>query len=538
MKQKIQMCNEEEHQKWNRRSFLQALGFTGLGTMALANSSLTYAAGNKLTQALDSTETDNILVVLRLFGGNDGLNTVVPLNQYDLYANYRPTLKHAPSEMWNLSDDYAMPNQMSPLQGLWNDGAMKIVHSVGYKDLTQSHFKGTAVWAGAKEDNSIETGWMGRYFENKHPEYVFNPPEKPTAIQLGTLKNTTFDGEETRYNFSVASLSRLESIVNDGLAYEMKDLPDCLYGDRLKFVRGMYNSTYNYADVISEAYNSSTDYTGGNGYAKGGLHDGFSTPFGIVSRLIKGNLGTKVYTLTVSGFDTHSTQEALHDNLMKYMSDAISNFYEDLKQAGWADKVLVMVTSEFGRRVAENGSYGTDHGVAAPMLFFGEGLDGNGFIGEHGSLEQDKLYNGRDLQWHTDFKQAYATVLKEWMGVDEQLVDEVILDKQYESLPLFEEKTLSNSSFKAPVTAFASSVYYDETLATYIKINNHMTQHIVINVYDLNGRKLGAIVNRLLTSGTHKFDVKMLLKTDLPRGYYIYTVSTNSQNISRKLMVM
>ena len=138
-------CNGKAHQKWNRRSFLQALGFSSLGTMALANSSSTYSNENKLTAALNATESENILVIIRLFGGNDGLNTIVPLNQYDLYANLRPTLKHETSNLWNLSDDYAMPNHMSALESMWNEGAMKVVHSVGYENHSQSHFKGLSL---------------------------------------------------------------------------------------------------------------------------------------------------------------------------------------------------------------------------------------------------------------------------------------------------------------------------------------------------------------------------------------------------------
>ena len=172
-------------------------------------------------------------------------------------------------------------------------------------------------------------------------------------------------------------------------------------------------------------------------------------------------------------------------------------------------------------------------------MFFGEGLKGSGFVGEHGSLAADDLYNERDLQWHTDFKQVYATVLKEWMCVDRAIVDATVLDSEYESLDLgfVCSSTLSNGSFTEKIEAFSSQVIYDMG-NTYIKLHNNITQHVVINLYDLNGRNLGQINNSMLSAGTHSFDIKSKLKMDLSRGYYIYTISSNSKTVNKKLMII
>ncbi len=534
----IHHCNGEAHKKWNRRSFLQALGFSSLGSMALGSSSVSYAGNSLLSSAISATENDNILLIVRLFGGNDGLNTIVPLNQYDLYANYRPTLRHEESNLWTLNDDYAMPNFMNGLESMWGDGAMKVVNSVGYDSQSQSHFKGTEIWSAAKDDNSTNSGWLGRYFQHKYPEYIENPPEIPSAVQIGSRKNITFDGDDAKYSFSVSGVNGLQTILNTGLLYQMEGLPDCSKGNKLQFLRGMFNSTYSHADTIYQAYNASSDYTGGVGYNLSDAEDDFAATLSVVSRLIKGNLGTKVYTLTINGFDTHSTQANTHQALLTYLADAINYFYEDLRQAGYADKVMTMVVSEFGRRVRENGSLGTDHGIAGPIMFFGDALDGNGFIGEHSSLDEDKLMRNRDLQWHTDFKQVYATVLKDWLGVDETIVDTVVLDKSYEALPIFEEKTLSNESFINKVSPFSTTTYYDADHNTYIKINNRLTQHVVIQLYDLGGRQLGEVVNTVLPAGMHQFDIKRKLNIDLSRGYYIYKVISNSYQTSKKLMIV
>ncbi len=532
------ICNGEEHKKWNRRSFLQALGFTGVGTMALGSAGVSYAGNNKLSSAINNADSENILIILRLFGGNDGLNTIVPLNQYDLYANLRPNIRHAENTLWNLSDDYAMPNHMSALESMWNDGKMKVVHSVGYENQSQSHFKGTDIWSSGKDDNSTDTGWMGRYFEELYPDYIDTPPEYPTAIQIGTRKDTTFDGVDSRYSFSVATISFLNAVLNTGVVYETEGLSTCARGQKIDLLRGMYNSTFNHAGVIYDAYQSSTDYTVDGGY-NSDTSDDFAAALSKIARLIKGNLGTKVYTLDVGGFDTHIAQVGDHQTLTTNLSNALNYFYEDMADAGYGDKVLTMVVSEFGRRVFENGSLGTDHGIAAPIMFFGEGLNGSGFVGEHGSLAADELYNGRDLQWHTDFKQVYATVLKEWMCVDRDIVDSTVLDSEYDSLDLgfVCSSTLSNGSFTEKIEAFSSQVIYDLG-NTYIKLNNNITQHVVINIYDLNGRNLGQVNNSMLSAGTHSFDIKSKLKMDLSRGYYIYTISSNSKTVNKKLMII
>jgi len=525
-------CNGKDHNDWNRRSFLQALGFAGIGAMTLGNNQLTYANTSKLNEAIQSSNSDNILVTIQLFGGNDGLNTIAPLNQYDLYRNYRPTLGFKENELWKLSDEYAMPTFTQSLEKLWKEDQMKVIHSVGYENLIQSHFKGSDIWEGAYIDNSHETGWLGRYFEYKHPEYNSTPPEAPAAIQIGGQSNVSFNSNETRYNFSVSNVNKLKSIIEEGVSYRLEGLPEDDYGDTLRFLRGMYNSTSNHAEVIHDAYHQSKDYTTGIGYD---TLNNFGEDLSIISRLIKGNLGTRVYSITVSGFDTHVGQADKHQSLLTQLSEAISYFYEDLNQAGWGDKVLTMVSSEFGRRIAENGGAGTDHGVAGPIMLFGSGLDGNGFIGEHGSLAPDKLYNNRDLQWHTDFKQVYSNILKYWMLVDKDVVDSVVFGEPYEKLQLFEKQSklspTENTLDKYQV--FTHEVIQNSEGAS-ISIGNPHTQHTVIRLFDLNGKQVRTLSNSILKEGKHYFPVN---KKGLQTGYYIYKISSNTNEATGKIIL-
>lgn len=539
-KKKDTYCNIEDHKTWSRRSFLQALGMAGAGSMALGSTNLAFANDSQLSKALSEVDNDRILLIIKLFGGNDTLNMVVPLEQYDLYANARPTIKHNQSELWNLNNSFAMPNFMNHLEGMWGEGKMKIINSVGYENSSQSHFKGTDIWESADTSGTSEEGWMGKHFENQYEDYLINPPESPTAIQIGSLKNMTFDGNEAKYSFSVATINRLASIASTGINYKLDETENsssCQYDKQVKFLRSMANNTYTYADVIYDAYNSSTDYTEGDGYDQ---ENNFSKSLNVISRLIKGNLGTKVYMITLKGFDTHSEQKETHQELLTTLSKEIAYFYKDLTQAGWGDKVLSMGISEFSRRVHENGSQGTDHGTAGAVMLFGEALNGSDIVGKHASLKEEDLINkNRDMQFHTDFRSVYATVLKEWMCVDPNFVDQSILNGDFDSLDLGFEcdnptLNINNTSFQN--SSFESD-FYIENNKTVINIKNNYTQHIHISLYSLSGRKIETLANQLMTAGRHTIDVNSNSNTDLVTGYYIYQIQSNRGNISKKLYI-
>jgi len=494
MKNKSNFCNHHDHEEWSRRSFLKTLGFAGAGTLALSNSSLLFAQNSKLTNAIQNAESDRILLIIRLFGGNDGLNTVI----------------------------------------MWGDGKMKIAHSVGYDDLSLSHFKGTQIWSSGRSDGIVEeTGWMGRYFEGLHPDYNDNPPDVPTAIQIGTSKNTTFDGLDAKYSFSVSNVDRLEQITNSGIAFGLGRLPDCTHGDKLRFMRAITNSTYGYSDVIYEAFNRSTNFTDGGGYAD----NDFSQSLQIISRLIKGSLGSKVYMLTLDGFDTHSRQKGSHQDLLTTLSEAVDYFYKDLSDAGYGDKVLAMTVSEFGRRLQENDSNGTDHGTSSPILFFGEGLNGSGFVGDHASLKEEDLINGSFLNHHTDFRSAYASVLKEWLCVDSTVVDDLILRDEYETLDLGFSCATENIKPDNPNPNSFSSIVFIENLRSYIRLENITEQNIVIKLYAMSGQEIGTITNQVYPPGVYTIDIGNSINSTLATGAYIYKVSTETEEKSEVIPI-
>ena len=519
--------HSQEHKKWNRRSFLQALGLVGGGTMMLGGTTLTASRPSPLAQALTQANSDRILVLIRLEGGNDGLNTIVPVYDYDVYANLRPSIKLPENSLYSLSSDFGLPDFMSDLQSMWGDGAMKVVHGVGYEDSSLSHFRGSDIWASTEADTIIETGWFGRYFENLYPDYIVNPPEKPAAVQIGSVGNLIFEGADNNYAFSVANPNQLENIAENGTLHNMTDLPDCTYGEKLQFIRGTTNTTFTYAGEIHDAYSAST-----NGVEY--LDERLGRQLSIVARMIKGNLGTKVYMVTLGGFDTHANQIEDHANILNDLSNSVKLFFDDLNLTGHDEDVLAMTISEFGRRPDENGSNGTDHGAAAPLMLFGPGLEGNGFIGNHPSLTT--LDNNGNLVYNVDFRQIYATVMKEWLCIDANTVNQALLGGTYEAIDLgFNCSALDDDDFDT-IEGFSHFALYEDN-KTIIKFKNPNTEHTVVKLYNIIGQEVTTLINEMLFEGEHEIDVRQAAGRRLDTGQYIYRISVGDKNYSKSILV-
>ena len=520
-------AHEKEHATWNRRSFIQALGLAGAGSIMVGHAAVTASQPSPLSVALANAENDNILVIIRLKGGNDGLNTIVPIYDYDNYANLRPTIRHNESSLLNLNADFGVPNYMSEIESLWGDGKMKVVHGVGYDNQNLSHFTSSDIWASTQPNGFEPTGWWGRYFEDLYPDYLISPPEVPPAVQIGSIGNLIFEGTDNNYAFSVANPEQLANVAENGTLHDVLDIPDCVYGDKLLFMRSTANTTFLYSQVINEAYlaaNNSVDY--GNGK--------LSDQLSIVARMIKGGLGTKVYMVTLDGFDNHANQANDHQVLLQDISRSMKNFYDDLAATEMDNEVLSMTISEFGRRPYENGSNGTDHGAASPVLLFGSGLQGNGFVGEHPDITV--WDNNDNLIPSTDFRDVYATVLTDWFCLDPSVVDGILLNQQYENLNLgFNCGALGISEFDYEARLKHVPIYNGSQ--TSIEITMQVTANVDIRLYDILGKEIGILANEILFAGKHSIDVKSKINNRLSYGQYIYRISTGGQFYSKSIII-
>ncbi|NER09672.1 Uncharacterized conserved protein, DUF1501 family [Muriicola jejuensis] len=548
--------HDEEHKFWSRRSFLQALGIAGSGSMMLGSHMLTASAPSPLTAAIANADSDNILILIRLSGGNDGLSTVIPIQQYDVYANARPNIYIPESKVLKLTDDFGIPSYMSALESMWGEGQFKAVHGVGYENQSLSHFTGSDIYANTDLTTTgfsgLNTGWMGRYFENIYPDYLINPPASPAAIQIGQFGNLVFQGEETNYAFVTSNIDQLEEIAETGVQYSLDPalFNQCMYGDQLRFLRGVANTTYEYAGLIHEAYmrgQNQVEYQ----------DNGFARQLALLARLIKGNLGTKVYMISMGGFDTHGNQPLAHERLMSNLSIAVNNFYEDLTFTQQDEKVLSMTFSEFGRRIFENGSNGTDHGKAAPTLFFGSGLNGSAFVGDHPSLENP---NGRgNLEYTMDFRDLYATVLAEWMCVPIPLVEQHLLDHPYNPVNLgfncsgveFPDIAYSDEPFTPPtpmdpnsedpseelLNAIVHKPFYPTDQSPHIYLEMPFSAHVDIQLYNILGQNVGTIYNEMMFEGSVEINIRERMPMHLSTGKYIYRIQVQDRKMSKSVMV-
>jgi uncharacterized protein (DUF1501 family) len=519
--------HDHEHDYWSRRSFIQALGLVGGGSILMGQQAVSAAQATPLTVALSESQNDNILVIIRLNGGNDGLNTIVPVYDYATYANLRPNIRHFEPNLMPLNDDFSLPDFMGDLESVWGDGQMKVVHGVGYPDQNLSHFRSSDIWASAAHDYEEHTGWWGRYFEDLYPDYLTNPPAAPPAIQIGNIGNLIFDGFDNNYAFTVANIEQLQAIGTNGAIHDVVDVPGCIYGDKLTYLRATANTTYTYSGVINDAYMASNNNAN---YGNGDLAEQLAA----VARLIKGGLGTKVYMVSLGSFDTHADQRYQHQALLQDLSSTIKAFYQDLASGGWDQKVLSMTISEFGRRPYENGASGTDHGAASPMMLFGPALNGSGFVGEHPDLLTWDDYD--NLIPSNDFRDVYASVLANWFCLDPEVIDSILLNHNYEMLDLgLDCQTLSSPSPQSLLRFTHRPVYQNNQ--TIIELETQQTAHGRIILYDLMGRELVTLADRMFFPGRHQVDVRQAAGIRLSYGQYIYRITFAGQHYSKSIML-
>jgi hypothetical protein len=336
-----------------------------------------------------------------------------------------------------------------------------------------------------------------------------------------------FEGNDSNYSFSVANPAQLANVAENGTVHDVLNIPECVYGDKLLFMRATANTTFIYSQVLNDAYMSAVNNAP---YEDKEL----SNQLAIVARMIKGGLSTKVYMVTLNGFDNHANQVNDHRELLEDLANSVKNFYIDLADGGMDDKVLTMTISEFGRRPYENGSNGTDHGAASPVMLFGSGLEGSGFVGDHPNLTE---WDANDNLIPTnDFRDVYSTVLTDWFCLEPSVVDLILLNQTYESLDLgLSCETLSTSDFNNTSRLFHVPIYKNDR--TYIELNMPVTAHVDIKLYDIMGREIGTLANEVFFAGKQSIDVRANIKSRLSYGQYVYRIATGGQFYSKSILI-
>jgi len=401
-----------------RREFLRLSG-TGIGLLAFSRFAPDFLVQSTLAQTPAPEKDRSILVLVQLAGGNDGLNTVIPFEDANYYQ-LRPGLAIPKEKVLRLSDTMGLHPSCNELHSLFKDGKLGVVQNVGYPNPNRSHFRSTDIWeSGSDSDDVVSTGWIGRFLDNA----CAGAPQghDPLAVHVCNEVPPAFLAEKNHPTFGVLptagkrgrgkSPTLLEELVNSGAHAEPQDNATFLQQTMMDTL-----VTERRVQELLGSYKSDTPYP--------------STVFGMslrnVAALISARLPTRVYFVSLSGFDTHANQAASHQNLLKTLSDGLAAFQKDLEARKLADQVLTMTFSEFGRRPMENESKGTDHGTAAPLFVMGTQMKG----GMHGTAPDLNLKRNQDLTFSTDFRQVYSTVLDKWLACP----SEAVLGKRFDPI--------------------------------------------------------------------------------------------------------
>ena len=386
-----------------RRDFLR--------NTALASGVLMIPAFLKPFEALAASDISGYknLVIIQLSGGNDGLNTIIPYGN-DIYYQKRKTIAVSQTDIIKLNDMQGLNPNLSAMKDIYDQGLMSIINSVGYPNPDRSHFRSMDIWQTASDSSQfLTTGWIGRYLDS-NCQSCKNPY---TAIEVDDTLSLAMKGAKMKA-IAVQDPNKLYQTTREPFFKDLvHDHGDAnLNEDNLGYLYKTMIETYSSAEYIQ---NTSKTYTVTAEYPATALGNQLKT----VSKFINSGLQTRVYYMSLSGFDTHVGQQNQQSRQLKIYGDAVAAFIKDLKQTGKLDDTQVMTFSEFGRRVEQNASNGTDHGTANNILIYGGKLKKAGIYNDAPDLTQ--LDNG-DLKYQIDFRDVYATLLDKWLDVNNSQV--------------------------------------------------------------------------------------------------------------------
>ena len=490
--------------------------FSGLSVKA-------FTENHPLVQALlgSTTDTDKVLVLIQLNGGNDGLNTVIPLEFYGNYLNARRNIAIPQNRVLTLNGitKTGLHPSMIGFQNLYNEGKMAIVQSVGYPNPNFSHFRSTDIWMSGSDDNQVvNSGWMGRYLNVEYPNFPAGYPNTqmpdPLAIQIGSISSLALQGPGTNMGMSISDPNYFYDFL-DGVE---DPVPDTRWGKELKYIRLIGKQTEKYTGVIKAAAAHvpvQGDYPSNNGLAK---------ELKIVARLIKGGLKTRIYMVSTGGFDTHSNQINTidstignHATLLLKLSSAIKAFMDDIKTLGVDDRVIGMTFSEFGRRIKSNDSFGTDHGAAAPLFVFGKNVK-SGVIGNTPTIPANAGFND-NIAYQYDFRSIYASLLSQWFCVKPTDLQTIML-KNFQEIPLAVNSACGTTGLEDIIRGAGEELivnYPNPFVQTTSITFRTRGGHTLIQVIDPLGRVIRTLADKSYIQGTYTLSFDSM---GLPLGVY------------------
>ena len=537
-----------------RRKFIQ-LSSTGTLAGFILNGHMVNAFTR--TKLLDNVSEDVIrdrcIVMIQLSGGNDGLNSIIPLDQYDKYANIRPTIRiketgsnkgiELDSSLGVLDQTLLHPNLLA-FKELWDEGKLNIVHGVGYPQLNKSHFSGRALMSrggdGTDANSNKPDGWMARYLNSAFDHTTY---DDPLGIQLGNKKPADEFHSDAEHKVDI----NLSGQDVDGFYSQLSNIGNPLanygdesseYIDNINFINGMEVTATNYASRISAVFNAGTNNVS---YPSYDLANQLKT----VAKMLSGGSKTKLFLLRIDGFDNHANQVesqershmGKHADLLLQLSKSIKAFQDDLESLGIAQNVVTTTFTEFGRKPIENANKGTDHGNLGPMFVIGTGVT-PGFTGSHLSLDSFTLGGNVDhfhlnTQMQHDYRQVYAAIIGDFLGASSLNIIETEFDAYDQNrLNLISSPILNNpyekSTHSTSLVVAPNPVVND----TMIQFSSPMWMRGQLQIHDLQGRIVQELIANF-SSGTNQIPLHL---SHLSKGLYVLTVldDTNKTLASTK----
>lgn len=561
-----------------RRNFLKKLPVAVSIPFTIGGIPLNVMADNPLSMLASHSTNDKVLIILQMHGGNDGLNTLIPVTDYDQYYSRRANIaipakdsvrKYIPVDSTlPLDAQVGFHPDMQAMKGLYDQGRLGIIQGVSYKNNNGSHFRGRDIsFMGGGSDDYFNSGWVGRYLQHEYaPEtYPANFPNPemldPLALEMGNDVSLIFHQEgNIPTSISINDPVGFFNLVSELEGYDDVDadprgkppvaLENSPYGKELDWILSLEDKSKDYAERLYNVYQagraSTTTYPESYPFnAPSGSKINRLTPqLKLIARLLDGGCKTKVFLVKIGGFDTHASQVesydptmGVHAALMYHISTAMKAFQEDLRAKGLEDRVLSVTTSEFGRRVHSNGSYGTDHGTGGPVFVFGK----NAIPGVKGVVP-DLSKNNVEMQF--DYRQLYANLLKDWMEVDHAKVNEIFFGNfidgtvdgvDYTPLPLASQVITDVNDFISARFALEDCYPNPAKGKTTIRFRINTTAQVGVNLMDIQGKKLQTLIDGTFEPGEHS--VEVMLDT-FPSGTYLYQMKSGFLKETKKLIIV
>jgi uncharacterized protein (DUF1501 family) len=560
-----------------RRDFIKNVSVAGAIPFVLNGIPFNLMAGNvDLQKMAAACPNDRVLVILQLHGGNDGLNAVIPVADYDNYQNVRANIaipENGSRKYLNLDTTLPTARQvglhpdMIGMKHLYDQGKVAIVQGVSYENHNQSHFRGRDIlFMGGGAYDYLDSGWAGRYLKDKFAPQIYptdfpnaDMPD-PLALEFGNEISLIFhQGNNIPTSVSIQNPQQFFDLVeqlpgfDDVQGVDPRGIPPAAldnspYGKELNWILGLEEKTDEYDDRLLQVYNAGKALDPGTTYPTTYplnaptryRNNPLSPQLQIIANLIHGGCKTKIYLIRLGGFDTHASQVESYDAtmgehaaLLYHISSAMKAFQDDLQARGLEDRVLTVTLSEFGRRIRSNGSYGTDHGIGAPFFIFGKAVL-PGLTGNPPDLTKDNV----TMQY--DYRQIYATIMKEWMCVDPTLVDSLsgIFNGDYAgrgtTLPLINGSLTGVNNFIN--SRFRLNNCYPNPASSYTTFSFYINAEteVELKITDTQGKELKSILKQTMSPGEHSTSTDL---RDLKPGFYIYSIKAGVLSDSKQFEI-